>query len=276
MRIVKVALVFMLFSVVIACTGVPNRSPVASNALHAKVKMNYDQANVEEAMQVKGISFVSKPPRKDWVLSGVEPLLYAVGSARERTAPEEEASIYIFDSARHRQEGVDDFRRQAEKYNMIVPRMYEKRNVLILYWAGGDRNKPAKLDEKFTNAIRSLYAMTEFSGVTTGVREVPYSIFIGGKRYGGLAFEKGAAIHSIDTHMNGRVHTVQIRGWRLPSDITVEHRGDNVLIDYSESSSSSKEHVVVRFREDDVEPADIRVSLNGRKQRLAGIEFGIE
>ncbi|WP_309123123.1 hypothetical protein [Paenibacillus sp.] len=276
MRIVKVVLVFMLFSVAIACTAVPNRSPVASNDLHARVNMNYDQANVEEAMQGKGIAFVSLPPRKDWVLAGVEPLLYAVGSARERTAPEEEASIYIFDSAGHREEGVEDFRRQAEAYNMIVPRMYEKRNVLILYWAIGDRMKPAQLDERFTNAIRSLHAITEFSGMTTGAKKIPYSIFIGGKRYGGLAFEKGASIHSVETHRNGRVHTIQIRGWRLPSDVTVEHQGDKVLVDYSESSSLSKEHVVVRFREDDVEPTDIRISLNGRKQRIVGIESGIE
>lgn len=276
MKRAKALLALLMLSISVACSANSNNAPDAAIGLHTTVKLNYDIASVQEAMEVKGINFKSHPSKQDWVLAGVDPHSYAVGSTRERTVTEEEASIYIFDSEQHREEGLADFRKQTEKYNMLYPRIYEKRNVLILYWAAGDMNKIAKLEEKFTNAMNSLRIITEFSSSSSGDKEVPYTILIGGGRYGGIAFDKGAAIGSIDTHMNGRIHTIQIRGWKLPSAITIEYKDNKVELQYTESSSSQKENVLVRFRDDDLDPTHINVYLNGRKQRVVGIEQGIE
>lgn len=276
MKIVKALLAIIMFSVTFACATNSKNAPLAANGLNTRVKLNYDVASVEDAMEVKGIKFLSQPSQQDWVLAGVKPHGYAVVSTREQTDPEEEASIYIFDSELHREEGIADFHIQIEKYDMLHPRIYEKRNVLIIYWGSGDINKPEKLEEKFTNAMNSLRIITEFRGASSGDKEVPYTILVGGGRYGGIAFEKGTAINSIETHMNGKVHTIQIRGWRLPSTITLGYKGNHVEVNYIESSSSQKENVLVSFRDDGLDPTHIKVFLNGRKERVAGIEQGIE
>jgi hypothetical protein len=277
MKTVKTLLVTMMFSITLACATNSNNVPVSiDDGLHTKVNTNYDVASIEEAMEVKGINFLSQSPQQDWVLAGVEPLGYAVGSARDKNVLEEEASIYIFDSEQQREQGLEDFQKQTEKYNMLYPRIYEKRNVLILYWAIGDLNKSAKLEGKFTNAINSLRIITEFNDVSSGDKEIHYTTLIGAGRYGGIAFEKGAAINSVDTHMNGRVHTVQIRGWKLPSSITIEYKGSDVEVKYTESPSSQKENVLVHFRDDGLDPYRIKIYLNGREQRVVGIEHGIE
>ncbi|MFC4102382.1 hypothetical protein [Paenibacillus xanthanilyticus] len=276
MTILKIALAVLMVAVSIGCTKNDSNGPTNANSLHTKVKINYDIQSVEEAMEVKGINFKPQPPQREWVLAGVEPRAYSVGSAREQDEPEEEALIYIFDSDHHREEGLVDFRNKTEHYNMLYPQIYTKRNVLILYWALGDMNQPTELKEKFSNAMTSLHVITEFQGETIGSKAIPFTTWIGVKRYGGVAFDKGAAIESVDTHRNGKVHAIQIRGWRLPSSITVEHKGSTVLIEYKEGPLSHKENVILRFRDDNLDPSRIQISLNGRKQRIVEIVQGIE
>jgi nitrous oxide reductase accessory protein NosL len=113
MKIIKSFLAMLMFSVILACATISNDVPITTDSLHTKVKVNYDIASVEEAKVVKGIKFLSQPPRQHWVLAGVEPYSYAVGSVREQTDSQEEASIYIFDSAKHRKEGLVDFHKQT-------------------------------------------------------------------------------------------------------------------------------------------------------------------
>ncbi|MDO7907488.1 hypothetical protein Q5741_13840 [Paenibacillus sp. JX-17] len=276
MNILKIILAILLFSMMTACAADSNNEPAAANGLDAKVKMNYDISSVEEAMSAKGITFNPRSSRQDWVLAGVKPHEYAVGSAREKSAPAEEASIYIFASEQQRKEGLADFHQQAEQYDMNNPKIYQKRNVLILYWTAGDPNKTIKLNENFTNATNSLRIVTEFTGFSSGNKEIPYTIRIGGGIYGGIAYEKGAVIESVDTHRSGKMHTIQIRGWRIPSAITVEYKGKYVEVNYTEGSSSHKENVLVSFRDESVDPSHIRIRLNGREQRAVGMTQGTE
>ncbi len=270
-----VLLLFLMLSLCACANPIP-RSASPSDGLHAKVVMNYDLASVEKAMGSKGIRYRAAASESDWILAGVEPAAYLVGSARGTAAPEEEASIYVFASEEERKAGLRHFRKQTEKYNMVYPRIYEKRNVLILYWSHEDMHATAALEEKFTNAMDSLRIVTEFQRSTIGGREIPYTIRIGGGRYGGIAFDKGAAIQSVDTHRSGRMHSVQLRGLRLPSAIEVEYRARNVLVQYTESSSPARENVLVVFRDDDLDPSRIQWSVNGRKQRIAGVEHSME
>jgi hypothetical protein len=278
MKFAKSLFLILIFSMLMACDNPLQKNPAASEGLHSKVKMNYDQTSIEEAMKAKGIRYVAQKPVQNWQLAGVKPISYAVSSMREQPEPEtsEEVSVYIFSSEQHRKNGLADFHKQTERYNMLYPRIYEKRNVLLLYWAKGDMNAPSKLGEKFTNAMNSLHIVTEFNDTTTGSKKLPYTILVGGNGFGGIAFKKGAAIESIDTHSQGRIHIIQIRGWRLPSAIGIEYRGGEVFVNYSESTSSQKENVFVRFRDDDLDPSNIKVSLNGRRQRIIGIGHGIE
>jgi len=242
-----VLLVTTLSSLLLACTSPPRNDPAALDGLASAIKMNFDQTSVEEAMEVKGIKYELQSPKQEWRLAGVAPITYAVSNVRESPEPEapEEASVYIFSSERHREDGLADFRKQTERYNMVVPRIYEKRNVLILYWALGDRNEPSKLGEKFTNAVNSLHVVTEFNRTTTGSKKVPFTILVEVKPFGGIAFKKGASISSVDTHFSGRAHAIQIRGWRLPSAIDVEYHGSEISIRYKESAATAKENVLL-------------------------------
>jgi hypothetical protein len=271
----RALLLFLIISLSVSCAN-PIRKETSSDGLHSQVVMNYDAAAVEKAMEVKGIKYTPMTSEQGWILEGVAPANYRVGSSKASSPPEEKASVYIFASEEARKKGLRDFRKQTERYNMAFPLIFERRNVLILYWSHGNRDATAPLEEKFTNVMSSLRMIAEFRQSSTGLKEIPYTILIGAGRTGGIRFERGAAIQSIDTHQNGRVHSVQIRGWRLPSAIAVEYKGRNVLVEYTESSSSARENVFVLLRDDELEPKRIQFYVNGRKQRIAGIEHGME
>lgn len=272
--------IVLIFAILLGCSPSPPQIDTTNTvSLHTQIAYNYELTHVEAAMDVKGITFVRQAPRQDWVLEGVHPVSYHVSSTggSKKDSILEEASVYIFPTEQGRSDGLADFHEQTKAYDMLYPRIYEKRNVLIFYWALADQFETAKLEEKFKNTWSTLHVQTELEQVSTGSKELPYQILIvADKRYGSIAFDEGAAISSIDTHRSGRMHSIQLRGWHIPFSVEIRYSGDKVLVDYVESDSSRVENVILQFRDDDLEPYNIDIALNGKKQRIAGVEHGME
>lgn len=96
--------------------------------------------------------------RNNWILNNIKPNKFTVGSPFENTDPSklERVSIYVFKSENARIKGLEDFNKQIEKYDMMIPRIYEARNVMVFYWAHADMDKPAKYEQQFQKAINQL------------------------------------------------------------------------------------------------------------------------
>ncbi|ULO05310.1 hypothetical protein H1230_19650 [Paenibacillus sp. 19GGS1-52] len=72
--------------------------------------------------------------QSDWILNNVKATRFSISRPTEKAAYSEFISIYIYNSEQERKEGLTDFNLQKEKYNMVIPNIYELKNVLILYW----------------------------------------------------------------------------------------------------------------------------------------------
>lgn len=95
---------------------------------------------------------------KDWILDGVKPHRYTVNHATKVNDSNrlEQLSIYIFNSEQQLEDGIIDFQKQTERFDMLYPRIYKLKNAMIFYWAHGNMDEPAKLGTYFENAIKLL------------------------------------------------------------------------------------------------------------------------
>lgn len=122
-----------------------------------EVRITHEQ--VEEALKGQGIDLRSKHLSPDWVLSGVQAMMYALDENQpEGSGIEERISVYIFDTEEERIQGQADFHKQKEKYNMQVPNEHVLANVLILYWhrESLDEAANAKWEHDIQTALRLL------------------------------------------------------------------------------------------------------------------------
>lgn len=94
----------------------------------------------------------------NWILNSIKPNKFTVGKHSENTdiSKLERVSIYIFESEDSRKKGLENFYKQIELYDMMIPRIYEARNVLVFYWALADMDKPAEYEQQFQTAINQL------------------------------------------------------------------------------------------------------------------------
>lgn len=110
-------------------------NPMDSSAAGEATEVRFTVENVEEALKGQGIDLRSKHLSPDWVLSGVQAMMYALDENQpEGSGIEERISVYIFDTEEERIQGQADFHKQKDVYNMQVPNEHELANVLILYW----------------------------------------------------------------------------------------------------------------------------------------------
>ncbi|WP_307397048.1 hypothetical protein [Paenibacillus anaericanus] len=94
----------------------------------------------------------------DWLLNNNKSNNFTVDSPNENIDPTklEQVSIYVFESEHARKKGLEDFNKQKEKYDMMIPRIYEAENVMVFYWALDDLDQPAKYEPQFQKAIKKL------------------------------------------------------------------------------------------------------------------------
>ena len=111
-----------------------------------------------KALKAEGIEMFPKKVEKDWILNEVQPERFSVTRLTEKVVHPEFISIYVYDSAQARSEGLDDFNAQTEQYNMQMPNIYEHKNVLIFYWHREPLNQAdnAKFHKQINKAIEHL------------------------------------------------------------------------------------------------------------------------
>jgi len=106
-----------------------------------------------EAFDSKGIILVDKNEEtKYFELNGKKATTYKLDNG-------ENISFYLFSSEKNRIKGLDDFNKQASKYDMPVPSIYEVGNVLILYWYNGETGSATQYDATISEAVEALAIM---------------------------------------------------------------------------------------------------------------------
>lgn len=115
--------------------------------------------DVKKAFQAEGPELMPvEEPNDYWILNNIKPNRFTVGSPTEDTDPTklERVSIYVFESENASKKGLEEFNKQKEKYDMMLPRIYEAKNVMVFYWAHSAMDRPAKYEEQFEKAINQL------------------------------------------------------------------------------------------------------------------------
>ncbi|WP_419874337.1 hypothetical protein [Candidatus Pristimantibacillus sp. PTI5] len=101
-----------------------------------------------------------KPIRheNEWVLTGVTPSRYTVGPMKNENKPAslEQLSVYIFESEKQLEAGLEDFHKQTALMDLVYPRIYKINNVMLFYWARSDMDKQAILGPFFAKAAGQL------------------------------------------------------------------------------------------------------------------------
>ncbi|MEK4510766.1 hypothetical protein EJP82_06800 [Paenibacillus anaericanus] len=126
------------------------------NELTSMAKITLEDFKI--ALQAEGLELITVEDGYDWLLNNNKPNNFTVGNPIENIDPTklEQVSIYVFESEHARKKGLEDFNKQREKYDMMIPRIYEAENVMLFYWAHADMDKPAKYEPQFQKAIKKL------------------------------------------------------------------------------------------------------------------------
>ncbi|HWO76411.1 MAG TPA: hypothetical protein VNM69_11025 [Bacillus sp. (in: firmicutes)] len=64
--------------------------------------------------------------------------------------------IYVFDSTKEREKGLNDFRNKTATSNVVSYNFYEVKNVLIFYVHELDRSMKVELDDEIQKALNDL------------------------------------------------------------------------------------------------------------------------
>ena len=129
-----------------------------SNTEGKESAVKLELEDFEGVLQSEGLELMPYEEKNDWILNNVKPNRFTVGRPNENTDPAklEKVSVYIFNSEKARMNGLEDFNKQKEQYDMMIPRIYSSTNILVFYWAEAQMDKPAKYEEQFQNAIQQL------------------------------------------------------------------------------------------------------------------------
>ncbi|GIP44415.1 hypothetical protein J45TS6_28740 [Paenibacillus sp. J45TS6] len=113
---------------------------------------------VTTALKSEGIEMFIKEQKDDWVLNNVKSNRFFVVRPNVKEVYKEYISIYVYNSETAREEGLNDFNTQKEKYDMKIPNIFEYKNVLILYWhhENVDNAKDAKFNKHIEMAIQKI------------------------------------------------------------------------------------------------------------------------
>lgn len=166
----KLNYILLICVMLTALTGCMNESIENRSKQNVVVEENKEINEIVSAAEITLEDFIkalaSEGPelmpvqedRNNWILNNIKPNKFTVGKPTENTDPSklERVSIYVFESEHSRKKGLEDFYKQIEKYDMMIPRIYEARNVMVFYWAHADMDKPARFEQQFQKAINQL------------------------------------------------------------------------------------------------------------------------
>ncbi|MBD3919113.1 hypothetical protein H8B09_10135 [Paenibacillus sp. PR3] len=155
MKKIILTLIAMCF-ITTGCFGADKASE-ERNRVPQQVVISLTLEDVTEAIKAEGLELIPVATLKnDWILSNVEPNRFRVGKPNENTDPAklDQFSIYVFESENERKKGLDDFNKQKEAFDMIVPLIYEAKNVMMIYWS--DAYNPNKFGQQFQDTFDRL------------------------------------------------------------------------------------------------------------------------
>ncbi|GGD84409.1 hypothetical protein [Paenibacillus nasutitermitis] len=99
----------------------------------------------------KGVELLEENEEMNrFVLEGLKATTYMLDNG-------EAISIYLFRSVKKREQGLADFNKQKEKYDMQIPAIFEVKNALIFYWYKGPSTQPGQYDANIKEAVQALY-----------------------------------------------------------------------------------------------------------------------
>jgi hypothetical protein len=159
MKKMMITLLVMCFIITGCFANQTGKKPVIVKEIETPVNEKILTLNeVKKALETEGIEMFVKEEQNDWVLNNVKPNRFSVTRPDEKSAYPEFISIYVYESKQARKEGLKDFNTQKEKYNMVIPNIYETKNVLILYWhhENLDNAKNTKFGKQIEIAIQKI------------------------------------------------------------------------------------------------------------------------
>ncbi|MGM0883636.1 MAG: hypothetical protein ACQEXQ_21695 [Bacillota bacterium] len=111
---------------------------------------------VEDSFRSTGMEMNPKQITDDWILKKTKANRYVVVNHEIR--PLEQIFIYIFDSVDARKDGHLEFIKQKEKYKMAVADIYERKNVMVIYWTHSDDidNRQSRFGNLIDQALQKL------------------------------------------------------------------------------------------------------------------------
>lgn len=131
------------------------------NQMENESKLSKDMLTLEKvttALKTEGMEMFEGEQKNDWVLNKVKPNRFSVSRPNVKEAYAEHISIYVYNSEKARKDGLNNFNNQKENYDMMVPNIYEHKNVLILYWhhENVDNAENAKFNKQIEMAIQKI------------------------------------------------------------------------------------------------------------------------
>ncbi|MFD2613178.1 hypothetical protein [Paenibacillus gansuensis] len=158
MMITLIAICFILTGCFSYQTGNEQVNVKDKEKLVTDNENNLTLSKVTDALKTEGIEMQKEELKNDWVLNNVNANRFFVFRPNVKEVNKEYISLYIFNSETDRQEGLNDFNHQKAKYDMQIPRIYEYKNVLILYWHQGtvDNSKNAQFNKQIEMAIQKM------------------------------------------------------------------------------------------------------------------------
>jgi len=106
--------------------------------------------DIKTVFEDKGIKLLEENEAMNrFTLEGLKPTTYMLENG-------EAVSFYLFRSEKNREQGLADFNKQKEKFDMQIPAVYQVKNALIFYWYDGPSNQPTRYDANIKEAIQAL------------------------------------------------------------------------------------------------------------------------
>ncbi|MBB3114071.1 hypothetical protein FHS18_006187 [Paenibacillus phyllosphaerae] len=144
----KIKITLFTLLLFIALTGCKDAAPSPEpNPTGVSVALH----NVLEMIEPQGVKLVPDTKAKEnsqWVLNGVKPEEFTLERAPERLG------IYIFKNKAEREQGFVDFKKQKEKYDMIVPIVWQNENAMVLYWHSSPLGQKTAYEDKLIKGLK--------------------------------------------------------------------------------------------------------------------------
>ncbi|KRF05523.1 hypothetical protein ASG89_20560 [Paenibacillus sp. Soil766] len=127
-------------------------SPIAANP--APAKPTFTSEDVVKLLNTQGLELMPPSKKEGFpTLNGILPIEFTISKPTEDTMRVEYISIYIFRDVKESYKGLEEFNKEKEKYNMVVPSVWQNGNVLVFYGHSTPLGENTAFEEQINNAL---------------------------------------------------------------------------------------------------------------------------